>query len=164
MSGIILVLLFILVPAEIFSQVDSVILGEPETLDLQFLIGEAMIRNPEIQAAVHQMDVMGAKVPQMNALDDPEIKFMSEEMPGFDFSRPMYRRIELMQMIRFPTKYSEQGKLALIRAEHAHHSHLEKANEVVSAIKRNGGNQVETVWPLKRLTLESAPVCMSIAS
>jgi len=60
---------------------------------------------------------------------------MREEMPGFRYSEAMYSRLELMQMVRFPTKLSTQGELARIQAEHAHHDHLEKINEVLEKLK-----------------------------
>ena len=42
-------LLLLLLPATFaLGQVDSIVIPEPETLDLQFLIAEALINNPEI--------------------------------------------------------------------------------------------------------------------
>ena len=111
-------------------QEDSLVIPESATLDLQFLVAEAMLNNPEIQAASHQMDVTEAKVPQARALDDPELKYMREE-----WTDGTYSNLELRQMIRFPTKLWTQGKLAEIRAEHAHHDHLEKINEVIARLK-----------------------------
>src|SRR2546422_1049842 len=111
-------------------RVDSVIIPESQTLDLQFLIVEAMVNNPEIQAATHQMDVMEARVPQAHSLDDPQLKYMREE-----WTDGTYTNLEFMQTVRFPSKLSTQGKLAEIRAEHAHHDHLEKINEVVARLK-----------------------------
>ena len=118
-----------------WSQQDSITILEPTTLDVNSLTMEAMMKNPEIHAALAQMDVMEAKVSQAGALDDPELKFMREGMPGFQWNEAMYSRIELMQMFRFPTKLSTEKSLAEIRAEHAHHDHLEKINEVLSKLK-----------------------------
>jgi cobalt-zinc-cadmium efflux system outer membrane protein len=117
------------------AQVDSIVIPESQTLDLEFLVIEATMNNPEIQASSHQMDVMDAKVPQVSSLDDPELKFTSEGMPGFNFNQAMFHRLELMQMFRFPTKLSTQGKLAEIQAEHAHHDHQEKVIEVLEKLK-----------------------------
>jgi outer membrane protein TolC len=116
-------------------QEDSVIVPESETLDLQFLVSEALMNNPEIQAAQYQMDVMDAKASQAGTLDDPELQFMREDMPGFRYNEAMYSRIELMQMFRFPTKLSTESELGRIRAEHAHHDHLEKINKIVATLK-----------------------------
>ncbi|HTK83367.1 MAG TPA: TolC family protein [Bacteroidota bacterium] len=117
------------------ARVDSIVIPEPQTLDLQFLIAEALMNNPEIEASLRGMDVMDAKVPQAGALDDPELKFTSENMPGFDFNQAMFRRWELMQKIRFPSKLSAETELAAIRAEHAHHDHQEKVIEVLERLK-----------------------------
>src|SRR5258708_2689201 len=107
MRTIIFCLLTLSISAICFSQVtDSIIVPESQTLDLQFLVAEALMNNPDIQASLHQMDVMGAKVPQAGSLDDTELKFMSEGMPGFNFSQAMFHRLELIQRFRFPTKLS----------------------------------------------------------
>jgi len=130
-----LCLLFFLVSTLSWSQQDSITIPESSTLDLNTLIAEALINNPEIQAALSQMDVMEAKISQAGALDDPELQFMQEGMPGFRWNEAMFSRVELMQMVRFPTKISTERSLAEIRAEHAHHDHLEKVNGVLSELK-----------------------------
>ena len=104
-------------------------------MDLRDLVAEALYNNPEINAAVHQMSVMEARVAQAGALDDPELEYMREEMPGFKWPDAMYSRLELTQMFRFPSKLSKQTELAQIEAEHAHHDHLEKMNEVLASLK-----------------------------
>lgn len=114
---------------------DSLILPEPVVMDLDHLISEALMNNPEILGSELKMDVMEARVPQAGALDDPQLQYMREGMPGFRINHPMYDRLELMQMIRFPTKLSTQRKLAEVRAEHAHHDHLEKAIEIIARVK-----------------------------
>ncbi len=113
-----------------YGQVDSVLLPEPTTLDLQFLIPEAVMNNPEIQAAESQMDVMKGRVSGARSLDDPQLQYMREEWP-----EGTYDNLKLTQLVRFPTKLSTQGTLAEIRAEHAHHDHLEKINEVIARLK-----------------------------
>src|SRR5712692_2810350 len=80
------------------SRVDSIIIPESQTLDLQFLVAEVMVNNPEIQAATYQMDVMEARVPQARSLDDPELKYMREE-----WTDGTYANLELMQTVRFPS-------------------------------------------------------------
>ncbi len=117
------------------AQIDSIVIPESQTLDLQFLVIEAMLNNPEIRALLYQMDVMEAKVPQASAVDDPELRFMQEGMPDFNFSSAMFSRLELMQRVPFPTKLAARKDLAKILAEHAHHDHLEKVNEVVANLK-----------------------------
>ncbi|MBI3364762.1 MAG: TolC family protein [Ignavibacteriae bacterium] len=131
----VLIIILILMPALVMSQQDSIVIPEPATLDVNFLITEAMMNNQEIQAALYQMDVMEAKVPQARALADPELEFMQEEMPGFQWNQAMYSRFSLSQMIRFPSKLATQGRLAAIKAEHAHHDHQEKILEVLAKLK-----------------------------
>jgi len=104
-------------------------------MQLNSLIAEAMKNNPEIQAALAQVDVMRARVSQAGTLDDPELKFMQEGMPDFKFNEAMYSRIELMQMIPFPTKLGKQKDLAEIQRRSSHNDQLEKVNEVLSKLK-----------------------------
>ena len=120
-------------PHEVHSQSMPVVPGGK--MDLRDLVAEALYNNPEINAAIHQMDVTRARVPQAGALDDPELEYMREEMPGFKWPDAMYSRLELTQMFRFPSKLSKQTELAQIEAEHAHHDHLEKMNEVLASLK-----------------------------
>ena len=82
-----------------WSQQDSITILEPTTLDVNSLTMEAMMKNPEIQAALAQMDVMEAKVSQAGALDDPELKFMREAMPGFQWNEAMYSRIDRKSVV-----------------------------------------------------------------
>jgi outer membrane protein, heavy metal efflux system len=108
---------------------------ESSTSDLQSLITEAMKNNPEIRAALAQVDVMRARVSQAGTLDDPELKFMREGMPDFKYSEAMYSRIELMQMIPFPTKLGTQKDLANIQTRSTQSEQLEKMNEVLAKLK-----------------------------
>ncbi len=105
-----------------------------ETIDA--LISETLANNPEIAATLHTMSAMQSKVPQASSLDDPELNFKLMEIPGTDFNQAMYANIELMQMIRFPSKLSTQRLIAETQAEHAHHDHMEKVLEVVSALRK----------------------------
>jgi outer membrane protein, heavy metal efflux system len=104
-------------------------------MQLDSLIAEAMKNNPEIRAALAQVDVMQARVSQAGALDDPELKFMQEGMPDFKFNEAMYSRIELMQMIPFPTKLGTQKDLADIQKRSSQSDQLEKVNEVLAKLK-----------------------------
>src|SRR5712692_977410 len=118
MKYILIVIVLLTYSFNVFCQEDSVTVDESMEMDLQFLIAEALVNNPEIQAGAYQMEVMEAKVPQARGIDDPELKFMREDMPGFRYNEAMFSRLELMQTLRFPTKLSTQGELARIRAEH----------------------------------------------
>ncbi len=127
-----LLLGLILLPAFLHCQPDSI---HPPVVPLEQLVDEALLRNSEIQAALHQMSVMAERVPQVRGLPDPELTYMREQMPGFRWSEAMMQKLELMQMIRFPSKVAAQTDLAQIQAEHAHHDHLEKINEVIGKLK-----------------------------
>lgn len=106
-----------------------------EAEDLQFLIIEAMQKNPRIAADVARMELMERRIPQASALDDPQFTYKLMEFPGTRFSEPVYQNFELMQMIMFPTKLSTKKAIAKIQAEHAHHDHLETILDVTSQVK-----------------------------
>ena len=107
----------------------------PEREDLRFLIIEALSHNPDIAADLAKMDAAGARISQAGSLDDPELRVMQKEMPGFEFSRAMATSVEFMQMVRFPTKLSLQSDIAAVRAEHSHHEHLENVLAVIRQLK-----------------------------
>jgi outer membrane protein TolC len=106
-----------------------------KTESLNSLINEALMNNPEVAASMHTMMAMQEKIPQASSLDDPQLNFKLMEIPGTNFGQAMYANVELMQMIRFPTKLSTQRRIAETRAEHAHHDHLEKMLDVVAQLK-----------------------------
>jgi outer membrane protein TolC len=124
-----ILIFFIIAPLKLFAQTSS------DTLNLNELVREALMNNPDMQAAEFARDAAEARVPQLSSLDDPELVYMREEMPGFKWKEAMYSRIELMQTFRFPSKLSAQTEIAEINAEHAHHEHMEIANEVLSKIR-----------------------------
>lgn len=109
--------------------------GMADTTRLWDLVEESLDRNPEIEAARQQMAVMGAKVAQEASLPPPELIFMREGMPSFRYSEAMFSRIELMQMLQFPTKLSTRREIAEISADHAHHDHMEKEFDVLYRLK-----------------------------
>jgi outer membrane protein TolC len=112
---------------------------DPEPEDLQFLVLEALTNNPAIAAELDKMEAGAARVPQAGALDDPVLSFKWMEFPSASLGKSRYQNIELMQMVRFPTKLSTQSAIAEIRADHAHHEHLEKVLEVISQLKSSVG-------------------------
>jgi cobalt-zinc-cadmium efflux system outer membrane protein len=103
--------------------------------ELQFLIFEALARNPEIQAELFKMQAAEERIPQAGALDDPTFTFKLKEFPDARIGQARYHTFELMQMIMFPTKLSTQKDIATLQAEHAHHEHLEIVLEVVNRLK-----------------------------
>ena len=104
-------------------------------LYLDDLVKEALRTNPEIRASLHEVDAAHARVHQAGALDDPELMYMQEGFPGLHFSEAMFTRIELSQMIRFPSKLSKETEIAEINVEHSHHDLFEKELDVVAKLK-----------------------------
>lgn len=113
---------------------------EPE--DLQFLVLEALNNNRAIAAELDRMDAGAARIPQAGSLDDPVLTFRWMEFPSTSIGKSKFQNIELMQMVRFPTKLSTQSSIAEIRADHAHHQHLETVLNVVSTLK----SSVAMLW------------------
>ncbi|MBF8249095.1 MAG: hypothetical protein HW374_1895 [Bacteroidetes bacterium] len=124
----IVILSALCLPLSVFGQ-------EAQREELQFLVIEALTRNPEVAAATIQMRVAERRIPQASALDDPQLIFKLMEIPGTNFNQATYANVELMQMIRFPTKLSKQRDIAVVQAEHAHHDHIEKELEIVARLK-----------------------------
>jgi cobalt-zinc-cadmium efflux system outer membrane protein len=104
-------------------------------LDLDQLVAEALDRNQEIQAALHQMRVLDARAVQAGSLEDPEFVYMREQMPGFRWNDALMQRFEFTQMIPFPSKLFSRRTVAEYEAEHAHHDHLERINDVIARLK-----------------------------
>lgn len=135
MKFVLIVITLLVSPLLLLGQTSSLTISESHSEDLQLLTIEALVNNPEIQAASARMDIMAGKTRQAGTLDDPELRYMREEMPDFRWSQAMYSRLELMQMFRLPTKLFLESSLAEIKEEHAHHDHLEKINEVLAKLK-----------------------------
>ncbi len=106
-----------------------------DTLRLNDLVLEALRRNPDLKAFEYNRDLMEIRVEGTGLLEDPELTYMRDEMPNFRWGDAMFSRIELMQRIPFPGKLSTQSVIAQIQAEHAHHEHMEKANEVLAKLR-----------------------------
>jgi outer membrane protein TolC len=128
MNRILILLMFVLFTTTAHSQ-------HIEREDLQFLIIEALTKNPEIAADIHKMRVWEEKVPQAGALDDPQFTYKLMEFPGSTFGEALFQNFEFMQMIMFPTKLLLKSEIAALDAEHAHHEHLEKEIDVISQLK-----------------------------
>lgn len=107
----------------------------PDTLSLNALVQEALINNPELKAFELNRDMMDARVGSVGVMPDAELTFMREEMPGFRWRDAAMQKLELMQMIPFPGKLGKESAIANIQAEHAHHEHMEKANEVLANLR-----------------------------
>jgi outer membrane protein, heavy metal efflux system len=108
---------------------------DSQTLSLSALVQEAVANNPELQAWRHQSEAMQARVRTAGALDDPELVYMREQMPGFRWSEASMQQVELMQMIRFPTKLSGERTIAAMDAENARSDYAEKGSEIIARLR-----------------------------
>jgi outer membrane protein TolC len=104
-------------------------------LVLRDLVDEALKNNPEIKASLRQVDAARARVGEAGALADPQLTYMREQMPGFRWSEANMQKIELMQMVRFPTKLSTENRIAGIDVDHFHHELAEKELDVVARVR-----------------------------
>jgi outer membrane protein TolC len=123
-----LVVLFLLLPGRLVGK-------GADTLNLDQLIMEALRNNPEIKAAEAGRDAMEARALQSGRLENPELQYMREEMPGWRWNEAMYSRIELMQTFPFPGKLSNERAIAEIEAEHSHHDLMERLNNVLLQVR-----------------------------
>jgi len=123
-----IVLQILLMPLALFAQ-------QPDTLRIDALIREALMNNPELEAAELGRDAADARVGQAGVLANPELTYMREEMPGFSWNESMMQKLELMQTIRFPSKLSVENEIAELQSEHAHHDQMEVANAVFAKLR-----------------------------
>ena len=129
---------FILVALLYVAGAGNVFCGNPKAdslLILQDLVDEALKNNPEIKASVRQVDAAQARVGEAGALADPQLTYMREQMPGFRWSEANMQKIELMQMVRFPTKLSTESRIADINVDHSHHELAEKQLDVIARLR-----------------------------
>lgn len=108
---------------------------EKPILTLEQLIDTALENNLELQAFSKVVKAAEAKIPQMRSLDDPELTFRLMEMPGLKPNEAMYANLELMQMIRFPTKISTETRMAKLGADRAQQLYNEKSVEIIMKVK-----------------------------
>ncbi len=104
-------------------------------LKLEDLIDEALVNNFELESFAQIVNASEAKIPQMRSLDDPELTFRLMEMPGLKPNEAMYANLELMQMIRFPSKISSETKMAELEASRAQQIYNEKSVEIIMKVK-----------------------------
>ncbi len=117
------------------AQTDTIVLPEPSTLSLQQLEVEAMMNSPEIKEASEESGLQVAMTRALGTLPPPELRYMEENMQGFNINTSMFRRLELMQEIPFPTKLFGEKEVAGIRASHADHDRLERINDVLMRLR-----------------------------
>lgn len=121
-------ILTFLLPLQLFAQ-------GVDTLNVDELVREALRNNPELKALEYNRDMMELRTGSEGTLPDPEFTYMREEMPRFRWNAAMMEKWGLMQMFPFPGRLSTETEIAGIRAEHAHHEHMEKANELLAKLR-----------------------------
>ncbi|MEO8167545.1 MAG: TolC family protein, partial [bacterium] len=57
-----------------------------DTLHLSDLVLEALRNNPEMKVYEYNRELMDARIGQSGVLPDPELTYMREDMPGFDWN------------------------------------------------------------------------------
>jgi cobalt-zinc-cadmium efflux system outer membrane protein len=126
------ILMVVAVPA---ASQDSLLLPEPAVLSLQDLEAEALAVNPTMNAALDRITGAEARIGGEGLLDPPQLSYRRNSMPGFRWGENMSSEWELMQMIRFPSKYGTDRELAEIQAEHTHHQVEETVNNVLYRLR-----------------------------
>ena len=125
----------LLLPAALLAMPAHAHEAEGDTVRLDELIEEALDNSPELEAAHQSMAMANARAEGEGTLPSPELIVMREGMPAFRYNQAMFNRIELMQMIPFPTKLAKSREIAGIAAEHAHHDHMEKVFDLLLRLK-----------------------------
>jgi len=91
--------------------------GEPP-LQLDAVVTEALLRNPEIQAARHRWEAARERAPQAASLDDPEAKVEFWNTPeNLDITRTGNTIFGLSQRFPYPGKLGLKESLAVKEAE-----------------------------------------------
>jgi outer membrane protein TolC len=131
MKFTIAVFLIVSLAASAFAQEHSGV----QTVTLRSLLKELIAHNAELQAWRRQSDAMEARVGIAGTLDDPELTYMREQMPGFRWTDAEMQQVELMQMVRFPTKLAGEKTIASMGAEQSLHEYTGKALEVIARFR-----------------------------
>jgi len=105
-SMVLMILVFVALPCAAQPQ---------DTLRMPDLVREALSANPMIQAMNAGVQAARAREGQVGLLDPPELTYMREQMPHFNWSEPMMEKWELMQMIPFPTKLPAERSMASVK-------------------------------------------------
>lgn len=109
--------------------------GGTAVVTLSDLVEEALRNNPEMKAAVYATHSTQSRVSQAGALMDPELTYMREQMPGFRWNEAMMQKIELMQMVPFPTKLANRREAAVVQTGRADKRAAEIVNSVIARLK-----------------------------
>ena len=106
---------------------------------LQQLIGEALRRNPEIAAALHEKDAAGHRVSPAGALEDPmlEAGFINLPINTLRFNREdmTMKMLGIAQKLPYPGKRGLRQEVALKNAETVAFAYRETVSRVIREVK-----------------------------
>ena len=114
-------------------------------LDLEFIINEAVARNPEILAEAQRWEAAKNKIKRVKSLDDPILRLGKVNSPDHPFnvgnkaakSSPLMspQTISISQKIPFPGKLRLRGKVATEMAEIQKEEMEAKILEIIAEVK-----------------------------
>lgn len=108
--------------------------AEESTLKLHTLVEEALLRNPDIQAARRRWEASQAVIPQVRSLPDPNLLLGYQRMPMMDpLEGPVYG---FSQKIPFPGKLGLKGEVAARQSDRIEQEYLATQLNVVARLKR----------------------------
>ncbi|GJL65743.1 MAG: hypothetical protein NPIRA05_07140 [Nitrospirales bacterium] len=107
-----------------------------KTIRLGLLVQEALENNPELVAEQARVKAMQERIPQSNALDDPELTVRLWNTPNsLDVTRSDRTIFGLSQQFPYPGTLSEQEHLAEKVVKQAEQSLAGKKREIIETVK-----------------------------
>jgi outer membrane protein TolC len=105
------------------------------SLILHTLVEEALLRNPDIQAARRRWEASQAIIPQVQSLPDPSLLLGYQRMPMLEpLEGPVYG---FSQKFPFPGKLGLKGEVASRQADRIEQEYLATQLNVVARLKRH---------------------------
>lgn len=110
------------------------------SLNLKWLIQEAMDNNPEIIAAQKRLNAAKTKIPQAKSLDDPTVSIGSFDMSNHPLNingqtEMLQQRYGVSQKIPFPGKLRLRGEIAAEEANVVEKEMQSKIQEIIALVK-----------------------------
>ncbi|HHT9128151.1 MAG TPA: TolC family protein, partial [Candidatus Wujingus californicus] len=110
------------------------------TLDIKWLINEAIEQNPEIIAAQKRLNAAKAKISQAKSLDDPTIRVGSYDMSNNPVNvngqtEMLQQRYGVSQKIPFPGKLRLRNEVAIEEANMIERDSQSKIQEITALVK-----------------------------
>ncbi|MBE7547134.1 MAG: TolC family protein [Planctomycetia bacterium] len=110
------------------------------TLNIQWLINEAMEHNPEIIAVRQRLNASASRISQAKSLEDPMFRAGSFNMSNQPLNingqtSMLQQRYAVTQKIPFPGKLAMRGKIATQESKMAEEDLLAKVQEITALVK-----------------------------